>query len=163
MSVKILGILGLGNRSTLFYLDQLNTRYNKSNGGYSTCPFKLLNANFDHINNLLPNTSVTLNGIVKHYLNELNTMNVTNAIVPNITLHETIDQLTFETNLIHPVDCCIKEIEKKAQKKVVLFGSLHTMKSDYICSKFKARGIDVQTPTREEMFFIDNLDRKSVV
>ena len=84
-------------------------------------------------------------------------MNAKNVIVPNITLHETIDHLTFETNLIHPVDCIIKEIEKKRHKKVILFGSMHTMKSDYIRSKFNDRGIVVLIPTEEEILLIDNL------
>ena len=50
MKKNTLSILGLGSRSTLFYLAELNTLYLQKKGGYSTCPFTLLNTNFDEIN-----------------------------------------------------------------------------------------------------------------
>jgi len=86
-----LGILGLGSKSTLYYIDELNRIYNEFNGGFSTFPFKMLNADFDEINQLLPIYSEELDRIVTHYLVELTQMNVKHVLVPNITLHETID------------------------------------------------------------------------
>jgi aspartate racemase len=48
------GILGLGSRSTLFYIEQLNKGYNKKHGDYSTFPFKMLNVDFQLYNTYLP-------------------------------------------------------------------------------------------------------------
>lgn len=52
--INQLGILGLGSKSTLYYVEQLNTLYNRSFGGFSTCPFMMVNANFNDINPYLP-------------------------------------------------------------------------------------------------------------
>ncbi|MGO4818325.1 hypothetical protein [Flavobacterium sp. W22_SRS_FP1] len=66
-----LGILGLGSRSTTFYINELNKLYNQEKGGFSTCPFTLLNYNFDAINSLLPDASDSLDAIVQDYITEL--------------------------------------------------------------------------------------------
>ena len=92
MSKTQLAILGLGSRSTLYYLEQLNKVYNTKNGGYSTCPFFLLNTDFDTINPLLPNTSVQLDAILQSYLYQIEALDVAELLIPNITLHETIDR-----------------------------------------------------------------------
>ena len=60
MTKPNLAILGLGSRSTTFYINELNSLYKKKNGGYSTFPFLLLNSNFDWINKLLPHVSKEL-------------------------------------------------------------------------------------------------------
>ena len=51
-----LGILGLGSRSTIFYMEQLNKIHQAVHGGYSTCPFMLINSDFNGINPFLPNS-----------------------------------------------------------------------------------------------------------
>ena len=54
MSDNKLVVIGLGSRSTAFYLQALNKEYNAKFGGYSTCPLVLYNVNFHAINTLLP-------------------------------------------------------------------------------------------------------------
>ncbi len=49
-----LGLLGLGSRSTQHYIGLMNARYNALHGGYSTCPFVMLNVDFNRINPFLP-------------------------------------------------------------------------------------------------------------
>lgn len=161
MKPTSIGILGLGSNSTLFYIKELNALYNKEHNGFSTCPFKMLNTNFNSINQLLPNTSKKLDGIVKDYIDELIALVIDSILVPNITLHETIDRLNISTKIIHPVYCTISELQQKNHKKIVLLGSKHTMKSDYIKSKFTDNNLEVLLPTDEEILFIDEL-RKQV-
>lgn len=158
---KALGILGLGSRSTLFYIKELNRLYHKKNGGYSTCPFKLLNANFDEINNLLPEVSEQLDAIVNQYIDELIQLQIGKILVPNITLHQTLERLNIETPIIHPIDHTVLEIQKKNHKKIVLFGSLYTMQSTYVKSKFTRNGIEVLIPSENDRVLIDEL-RKQV-
>ena len=70
-----LAILGLGSRSTLFYISELNRLYNIEKGAFNTYPFLLLNANFNDINSLLPKVSEKLDTVVNDYIKELETLN----------------------------------------------------------------------------------------
>ncbi len=45
-----LGIIGLGSKSTTYYIELLNLFYNKKHGGFNTCPFTMVNINFNEIN-----------------------------------------------------------------------------------------------------------------
>ncbi|WP_159038531.1 aspartate/glutamate racemase family protein [Brumimicrobium mesophilum] len=161
MKSKTLGILGLGSYSTLFYIRELNTSYNKTNGGFSTFPFKMLNVNFDKINNLLPYVSDELDAIVKSNIKDLIALGVDRILVPNVTLHETIDRLDIKTEIIHPVYLTLSEIKKKKHQKAILLGSKYTMESDYIQTLFSSDNIEILTPSNEEMDFIDHV-RKQV-
>lgn len=155
-----LAILGLGSRTTSFYLKHLNKIYNREKGGYSTCPLLLLNADFNTINSLLPYVTEKLDNAVSHYTNQINSLNVESLLVPNITLHETIDRLNISQNIIHPVHLSIKKIKENNWKKVVLFGSLFSMKSDYIKNQFKANDIEVLLPNEKDMLFIDEVRKQ---
>jgi aspartate racemase len=152
-----LGVLGLGSYSTLFYIKTLNAMYNKKYGGFSTCPFKLLNVDFDAINKLLPNTSNALDTIVKTHLNTLDALKVDNILVPNITLHETIDRLQIKTNVIHAIQETISKIKGNNHVNVTIFGTLYTMQSNYLTSQFTAQNINIVKASDADMQLIDNL------
>ena len=150
-------MLGLGSFSTLFYIKELNALYNAKHGGFSTCPFKMLNVDFDTINNLLPNTSKALDAIVKDNLNKLKALEIDTIVVPNITLHETIDRLSIEANIIHPIDETISNVKENKHTSVTIFGTLYTMQSNYITSKFIAENINVLQASKEDQQQIDDL------
>lgn len=156
-----LGVLGLGSRSTLFYLKELNTAYQIEMGGFSTFPLILLNTNFDKINQLLPYSSSELDAIVLQYLNKFEAFGVNKIIVPNITLHETIDRLGISSEIIHPIHLTITQIKKAKINQIVLFASIFTMQSSYIKDLFERENIEVILPHQEEMLFIDHV-RKMV-
>tara|TARA_R110000751_G_scaffold2470_3_gene13105 strand:+ start:121080 stop:121736 length:657 start_codon:yes stop_codon:yes gene_type:complete len=155
--MSTLGVLGLGSYSTLFYIKTLNAMYNKKYGGFSTCPFKLLNVDFDAINKLLPNTSNALDTIVKTHLNTLDALKIDNILVPNITLHETIDRLQIKTNVIHAIQETISKITGNNHVKVTIFGTLYTMQSNYLTSQFTAQSINIIKASDADMQLIDNL------
>jgi len=161
MDNKAVAILGLGSRSTMFYLSELNRLYNEKNGGYSTCPYILLNVNFDTINPLLPNVSDELDYVLQRYMLEIEKLPIEYVLVPNITLHETIDRLVMSKSIIHPLGLSVSKIKRNKWTNVVLFGSLHSMKSLYIRSYLKSNGIEVMLPTQSEMVLIDTV-RKQV-
>jgi len=156
MKIQSLGILGLGSRSTIFYIKELNRLYHQKKGGYSTCPFKLWNVNFDGLNNLLPETSEKLETLVRKYLLELQELNVDAILIPNITLHETIDKLVDNQKIIHPVHLTAEMIKEQGVKEIVLFGSLYMMESDYLKTAFN-ENIRVILPSKEERLFIDTV------
>ncbi|MDO6596677.1 hypothetical protein Q4512_07100 [Oceanihabitans sp. 2_MG-2023] len=155
MEITNLAVLGLGSRSTLFYLSELNRLYNIVKGNYSTCPFILLNINFNTINVLLPNTSKELDMVVKQYTDEIEKLQVEHVLIPNITLHETIDRLNINKKVHHPISLSIKKIKANHWKKVVLFGSLFSMHASYIKNKFSENAIEWIVPSEEDMQFLD--------
>jgi aspartate racemase len=161
MEQRSLAILGLGSRSTLFYLAELNKHYLQKKGGYSTCPFTLLNTNFDGINSLLPNPSKPLETITQQYITDLEKMEGEHLLIPNITLHETIDRLTISKHILHPVHLTVSKLKAQGWNTVVLFGSMHSMQSAYIRSIFNSNGIEVSLPSTEDMLTIDDV-RKQV-
>jgi len=161
MNIKSLGILGLGSRSTLFYIRELNRLYHEKKAGYSTCTFKLWNVNFDPINKLLPQSSKKLEVLILNCIVELQQMKIDALLIPNITLHETVDALDLKINIIHPVVLVIAELKKQGIEKVVLFGSLHSMETDYIKGNFKKEGIEVLLPSKEDRILIDTV-RKNI-
>lgn len=161
MDKKSVALLGLGSKSTLYYISELNRLYNAKHGRYSTFPFSLINADFNDINPLLPNPSEQLDTATQVYIHAIEKLDVTHLLIPNITLHETIDRIQVKKNIIHPIHLTISKLKQNNWNKVMLFGSLHTMTSDYIRSAFQKEGIEVVAPIQEEMNVIDEL-RKHV-
>ena len=155
-----LAILGLGSRSTLFFISELNRLFNHAKGGYSTCPFVMLNTDFNAINSLLPNTSHQLDVIIKAYLSKIEKLDVEHLLIPNITLHETIDRLKINNKVLHPVHLTQQKIKENNWKKIVLFGSLHSMTSTYISSHFKLNNIEVLRPSQEDMLVLDDIRKR---
>lgn len=157
MPTNKLAVLGLGSRSTLYYLSELNRLYNKEKSDYSTCPFILLNADFYTINSLLPYTSNELDKAVELYTNEIENFNAEHLLIPNITLHETVDRLKINKNVLHPMSLSINKIKENEWDKVILFGSYFSMNASYIKDQFRSNGIQISLPTEEDMRFIDNV------
>lgn len=160
MNDTTLGILGLGSETTAFYIRRLNQIYNIEKGGYSTCPYLLLNADFDKINPLLPYTSAALERVVQGYLSAMEELPIEHILVPNITLHETIDRLQTSKTIIHPVRLTLAEIKKNQWDNVVLLGSAYTMQSAYMASLFEAENIKVLSPSAADCQFIDMLRKQ---
>ena len=158
-----IGILGLGARSTLYYLEKLNRLFNKTNGGYSTCPLKLLNTNFNLINPYLPNQFDKLIPVLNNYIVELDNLGISSIVIPNITLHETIDKLQLtkvrRSKIIHPLMVCLTQLKKNQVEEIVLFGSIHTMKKGYVSDYFKKSAIKVHFPNENDNKTIDHFRR----
>ncbi|WP_434036181.1 aspartate/glutamate racemase family protein [Formosa sp. 4Alg 33] len=154
-------LLGLGSRTTTYYLGELNAVYNKKNGDYSTCPLLVYNVDFNDVNSLLPNTSETLDGLVQGYLKDIISFKADAIIIPNITLHETVDRLHMDSEILHPLHLTVNKLKQHNCDKIVLFGSLYSMTADYIRSYFKANIIEVVLPSENDMAFIDTV-RKEV-
>ena len=156
------GILGLGSRSTTFYIDRLNLKYRalyNCNGAY---PILLLNTNFDKINTFLPNKFEDIKRNLVPYLNKIQKFNIETLLIPNITLHQTIDMLTLDSNvlLIHPIKDTVNLLVNKNEKEITLFGSLYSMNDSYIRNHFETKSIKVSIPTESDAKFIDDLRQK---
>lgn len=160
MKNKNIGILGLGNRSTLFYINELNKRYNTLYKGFSTCPFILYNIDFEKVNPYLPNQFNKLNPLLSLYINNIKQLGVNFLLVPNITLHESIDKIYIDLDIAHPVQLTIDKLIESEQTEAVVFGSLYSMQSDYLKKTFLQRGILLIEPVVEHKKFIDYIRKQ---
>ncbi len=160
MKKQKLGILGLGNRSTLFYINELNKRYNKCHAEFSTFPFLLYNTDFSLLNPFLPNNFEKLVPQLTIYLEELHDLGVTQLLIPNITLHETLDRIDCRLSVIHAVDSTIEAMKKIGKTEAVVFGSKYTMQSMYLKNKFSEQGIRLISPAEDDMTLIDQMRKK---
>ena len=162
-AVTKLAILGLGSRSTAFYIEQLNSKYAAIKKGYSTCPFTLLNADFQDINPYLPDQFELLAKNLKPYLRGIEDLNPDMLIIPNITLHETFDLMPSilepRIKVVHPVNVTVEELLADDQNRVVLFGSGYSMKAPYLTSYFQSHSITIARPDADQMKFIDSFRR----
>lgn len=152
---KHIGILGLGSRSTLFYLKELNKQYYEKKGGYHTFPCVVYNVDFNTINSNLPNNFEKLIPELEHHLKLFFQLEIDVCLIPNITLHETYDLGNLKYPIIHPITLAIEYLNYKNIQQVTVFGSKYTMESQYIKSKFEAENIEVKFPKSENIVSID--------
>jgi aspartate racemase len=158
-----IGILGLGSNSTLHYIRELNFAYQESKGRYGTAPFVLLNIDFDTINPYLPDQ---FDAVIKSLclpLREIESFGISHLLVPNITLHETLDKIIddYHFELIHPLQLLADELKKENVQEVVLLGTKYTMNSTYITRFLNSNSIDVLKMKENFMNQIDELRIKA--
>lgn len=154
------GILGLGIRSTHFYIEELNKRYHSIHGDYHTFPCLVRYVDFNQLNPFLPNNFERLIPELKPMLDDFFEMSIYNCLIPNITLHEAYDLSKLDYKIIHPLELTIEALLKQEITSVVLFGSLYTMNSDYIASRLEKHAISVRYPSDIEMQLIDDFRKK---
>lgn len=160
-----LGVLGLGSVSTVYYIELLNRTFHLKNEGYSTCPFTMININFNDINPYLPNDFVNIKRHILPFLEYIDSLKIKNLIIPNITIHESIDSIlleeNFKFNLIHPVNILINYLIQEDIKEIILLGTKYTMSGAYIKTKLQGHGISIIKLDSETISLIDSI-RKEV-
>ena len=158
---KKIGVLGLGSFSTLFYLEQLNAVFNKKFGGYSTFPLLLYNVDFDKVDPFLPENFEVLEQVISKYLQEIEQLGIDFLLIPNITLHRTIDRLKLNLPIAHPVELTIQHLKENQISEITIFATKSTTKSAYMKEKFAQEGISVKKPSSSAIEFLDKF-RKEV-
>ena len=150
--ISTLAVLKLGKLSTQFYLKQLRQ-----------LKLSLIDTNFELINANLPNNFTQLESLLRPYLSQLlNDNSIDSILVPNITLHETLDRLhaDFPLPYIHPVKTTIEAVKQHGYNDVMLMGSWYSMNAPYIQNSFERHNINVLKPTDDEQTTIDNYRKK---
>ena len=154
------GVLGLGEASTAYYLNQIHQKFNERNDEFSTCPLLMYQVDFQEINPILPDQFEELIPRVTDYLNKISELGISKLLVPNITLHETLDQITHSIELCHPVQLTIEHLIKNRISDVVVLGTLYTMNSEYIKRNFSEAGIKIIPAESEDQLWIDDFRKK---
>lgn len=157
----IKGVLGLGAVSTQYYLQRIHEKFQQQNKEYSTCPLMLYQIDFQEINPFLPNKFSDLIPHVKDYLEKIFALGIKKLLVPNITLHETLDQMDVPLEIYHPVPLTLTYLKKKNISEAFLFGTSYTMNSDYLRRNFPAKDVTLLRPSKEDQEWIDHF-RKMV-
>ncbi|WP_308993386.1 aspartate/glutamate racemase family protein [Mariniflexile litorale] len=155
-----IAILGLGSRSTLFYIEELNTRYQKQLGNYHTFPCLLYNIDFNTINPFLPDRFDVLVPQLTLYLNHLFTFPINHCIIPNITLHQTYDSAQLKHPILHPIKLVIDFIKNNEIENVTIIGSKYSMEGSYISAQLKEEYIQTYIPKAEDIEAFDTLRQK---
>ena len=156
-AMKKIVILGLGARSTLFYQEALHQLFFETKGKYTTFPFILKQLDFNLINPYLPDNAAVISPILKRELEEYDVAEV-HLLVPNITIHQIIDTLDFQLQIVHPYKLLIRELANKKGKKVVFFGTKYTNNSSYLGS-FITENL-VEKINIEDVLFLDEMRKK---
>lgn len=116
---------------------------------------------FEVINNLLPGPSDALKDILIRHLLQLKNMD--HLLVPNITIHETLDIIfplpDTQVSLVHPVKLTINNLRLKQIDQVILVGSKYTMQPGYISNAMLAVGITCHYPASQDVNLIDGYRR----
>lgn len=149
-----LGFLYLGKDSSEFYLRKLTE--------FGFNDVHVISTNFPEINAQLPTNYKLLKNLLTPYLQQVEQGKISRLLVPNITLHETLDELdySFKFKLSHPVLEGCRALKKKGVQEVFLFGSLHTMEGGYIKDYFETDDIKTLIPIEQDMQFIDQIRKK---
>lgn len=157
-----IGILGLGAQATLHYIKRLNTLYQSRKGTHHTFPFLLLNANFDNINPHLPYDMERIDKVFRDYLNELMAMGKRHLLIPNITLHELLDEvgLPVSVELIHPVREAEAALRFLPGRPLMIWGSKYSMQEERLPKHFEELGETVLHADKADQQRIDDLRKK---
>jgi len=159
----LIGVLEMGQASTQFYIRLLRESYRNEQLN-KLQPFKLVATDFEAINNLLPNRSTKLDTIITSYLGEMLLNDIETILIPNITIHETVDAVWDKIDstipIAHPLLGTIKRMSQTNEKKAVLFGSSYTMTSSYIKTVFANAEIAIEKPKSKDLQFIDWVRRQ---
>lgn len=150
------GVLGLGAVSTQYYLQRIHDKFQQENKEYSTCPLILYQIDFQKVNPFLPNKFSDLIPHVKNYLATICGLGIKKLLVPNITLHETLDQIDFPLEIYHPISLTLTYLKKKNISEAFVFGTSYTMNSDYLRRNFASHDVTLLQPSNEDQKWIDH-------
>ena len=156
-----IGLLGFGEDSTAFYLDRIKSEWIKKFGTENECPIVVHPVDFEEVNALLPYQFDQLEPIIKKHLIDLNQLEVDRIVVPNITLHLTIDRLNLaseiENKIVHPFQETIRYLKTQDIQEITLFGTRHTMNSELVNAYFDTEGFQVKVVREKDIEQIDKL------
>lgn len=150
MSSRKIGLLGLGRRATDFYLQHLP---------HDREHLQLIELDFDSdINPYLPSNELMLDGKLRTELERF--ADVDAILIPNITLHETLDRIDPDGSrfpVAHAVRETLDFLASKQVETITLFGSLYTMNAESLKNQFEPRGIQLNPPAEKHQVIIDKL------
>jgi len=160
--INYAGILMTGARAGVWYLRELLNRARALNGDDFVLPVKTLSVPFHSINALLPKKMALASAKMLPYFQEMEILGVDKYILANITLHEAFDQVQHQisgTRILHLHDI-IRNTFNKGKKKIMIVGSMYTMRGSYLPSLFDHDHIEIVDASGVMQISLDELRRK---
>ena len=153
-----IGFLKLGAYSSKFYINEIE-RISKK---FDT-PYKLTvqNVDFEDWNQFLPYGFVELKPRLKKALLKLDNNDIDVIVIPNITLHFTLDKLNLDKKLInkiiHPINETLSFLKRRNIKLITLLGTKYTMDSTTMKSYFESENIKFTEISSSQIANCDNV------
>lgn len=152
--MKRVGILGgMTFESTVHYYYRINRQVNQSLGGLHCAEMVLYNVDFDFINthmqvedwepifDKLLEASLIIEKAGADFL-----------LIATNTMHRFYDRLQANLNIpiLHIADCIAENCKKQEMEKVLLLGTVFTMKQDFLKKRLAQHNITVIVPDEEK-------------
>lgn len=132
-------VVGLGQAATAWYVSELHRRYALHRDPWSTCPLTLHQLDFQTINPHLPAGYEALKPLLTQVCQDLRAYAPEAVLVPNITLHATLDRLDAVTwEWVHPVPLATEVLRSGP---AYILGTRHTWGQGYLPDAFEGAGI----------------------
>lgn len=158
--VGLKGILGLGAVSTAYYVKGIHKKHQEKQKEFSTCPFLMYHLDFQEINPFLPDHFEVLIPKLKSCLMVIINLGITDLLIPNITLYESLDQIEIPLEIFHPVGLTLKYLLENNIEEAYLFGTLYTMNSSYFQNLFLKKNVHLFKPTLADQIWIDDFRKR---
>ena len=162
MKLHKICLLALGSRTNLFYLRLINESFQLNSDAEHVYSVVVKKMDFESINKWLPDNFSQLEEIVSQQLAKVNGFE--KILIPNVTLHETVDRLFEKSNysypIVHPVESVIAKLMANNCTKIMLVSSLYGMNADQLKSYFLNNGLEVVVPNHEQQVVIDDFRKK---
>jgi len=161
-----LGLIATGERTVQFYQEQISLIYDNNQLLNDCSTLTTIGVDFTTINQYLPDQFTYLEPLWLKK-RDLFKEDVDVLIIPNITLHETVDRLTekkhfpIRTKIIHPLDAAVKILHKENINTVVIIGSAYTSHCNWIISYFSLRDIAVIRMSDEHTKQVDLIRQRT--
>ncbi|XPF95843.1 aspartate/glutamate racemase family protein [Colwellia sp. RE-S-Sl-9] len=157
------GLMELGKRTVSFYKEEIF--HQTTNHPKMACSLLMIPADFSVINNYLPDQFDYLKPLVSEALQQCIHAKVNTLIVPNITLHEAIEQVDLtlfsSIEIIHPVTETIRCLQAKKIKTITLIASKYSVLSSRLEQYFSQSNILVIRPNNEDIEQIDEIRKRT--
>lgn len=167
MASRPLGLLDLGARTVDFYKAEIAHQYHNVNGSNPSFLFTVIPTDFSVINAHLPNQFEVLKPLIARQIEHCIDRGITTLIIPNVTLHETVDQLApsllKRVHIIHPVLACIQRLQSKKANAITLIASQYSVTSSRLARYFEQSNIAIHRPTAQHIARIDEIRRRTYV
>jgi len=159
--MKKIGILGgMTFESSVNYYYRINRQVNKKLGELICAEMILYNMNFGPIsNNMLQRNWEPIYNSLLDAAKKVEAAGADFLVIATNTMHRFYDKLQSNIGIpiLHIVDCVVKKCEEQKVQKVLLLGSIHTMKEDFLKKRLNSFGIEVVVP--KEISQLKEIDR----
>ena len=152
-------MLGMAKGSNQYYMERLQALYAQKYGTEKKCPIEVVQTDFSQINAHLPNQFEYLNPLISEYTSIAEGRGIAKLMIPNFTIHESIDQINPDIEIAHPLQLCTEYLLREKVKSVIVFGSLYTMSAKYLSTALESVGVKIKTTSKVDAEKIDQFRR----